>query len=373
MKRVALRTRLTLVHTGLFLVASTIVVMLVYFQNRTSILDLQRTVTPRSSLIGGSPVVWQPQPEPVTQAWDDVLTGLLVQSLVTFLILGAVAGVLGWWLTGRVLRRVHLMTAQARRISTVNLHERIELTGPQDELKELADTFDDLLTRLDRAFLMQGRFIANASHELRTPLTVMRTVIQVGLSSTEPDQVLRAQQELLRSNDRSIALINGLLQLARGEQELHRREPVRLDTVVEHTLSETTASGVVLDTHTDPCTVQGDELLLSQVCRNLVDNAARYNVPGGTVWVRVDRDTDWGRLNVANTGPAVPADEVTGLFEPFHRGAAQRTGGPGGAGLGLSIVRAVTAVHGGRVHAGARPDGGLAVTVEIPLSSDQPS
>jgi len=372
MKRVTLRTRLTLVHTGLFLLASTIVVMLVYFQNRTSILDLQQVVTPRV-FTSGSGDTARTQPEPVTQAWDDVLTGLLTQSVVTFLILGAVAGALGWWLTGRVLRRVHLMTAQARRISTANLHQRIELTGPQDELKELADTFDDLLTRLDKAFLMQGRFIANASHELRTPLTVMRTVIQVGLSSTEPDQVLRAKGELLRSNDRSIALINGLLQLARGEQELHRREPVRLDTVVEHVLRETTTPGVVMEAHTDPCLVQGDELLLSQVCRNLVDNAARYNVPGGTVWVRVTHDNGWGHLNVANTGPAVPADDVASLFEPFHRGTAQRTGGPDGAGLGLSIVRAVAAVHGGRVHAKPRTDGGLSVTVEIPLSCAQPS
>lgn len=351
-----LRVRLTIIHTGLFLVASLVVVGLIYLQNRASILGLREEVTPRFQ------VTQQTVPRVATErAFGDVLSGLLFQSLLTFLALGAVAGVLGWWLSGRVLRRVHTMTTQARRISTANLHERIALDGPADELKELADTFNGLLTRLDDAFQVQGRFIANASHELRTPLAVTRTVIQVGLSSTEPARVRRAKEELLRSNDRAIALINGLLQLARGEQELRDREEVRLDVVVETALAETTSEARI-EVHIEPCVVLGDELLLSQLFRNLLDNANRYNVPDGVISIRV---TGRGQLIVANTGPVVPDDEVALLFEPFHRATERKDG----AGLGLSIVRAVALVHGGRVAARPRPGGGLTVTVEIPVSA----
>ncbi|MEV6242011.1 HAMP domain-containing sensor histidine kinase [Lentzea sp. NPDC051838] len=312
-----LRTRLTLVHTGLFLAASTLVVTFLYFDNRATILELERKVMPRMTLSGG-PMWSGPSPE---QAWDDALTGLLVQSVLTFLLLAAVAAGLGWWLSGRVLRRA------------------------------------------DAAFEAQGRFIANASHELRTPLTVTRTLLQVGLSSSDPDRVRRAREELLRSNDRSIALINGLLHLARGEQELRVRDRVRLDTVAERVASETAGP---IDVRVAAVEVVGDELLLEQLLRNLLDNAVRYNVPGGTVWVRVTPSGHWGRLTVENTGEAVPdADQ---LFEPFHRGTRERTG-PDGAGLGLSIVRAVTVAHNGRVHAEPRDGGGLVVTVEIPRAS----
>ncbi|MEV6603197.1 HAMP domain-containing sensor histidine kinase [Kutzneria sp. NPDC051319] len=358
MTRIALRTRLTIIHTGLFLAASLVVVGLIYWQNRSSILGLQRTVL----LEGPAVVVPRMAAQPTEAAFGDVLTGLLLQSLLTFLGLGLVAGVLGWWLSGRVLRRVHTMTAQAQQISTANLHERIALDGPQDELKELADTFNGLLARVDDAFQVQGRFIANASHELRTPLAVTRTVIQVGLSSTDPERVRRAKQELLRSNDRSIALINGLLQLARGERELEHREPLRLDTVVEAAVAEADApSDLTVEMRTEPCAMSGDALLLSQVFRNLFDNAARYNVPGGTVWIRV---TAGGQLTVANTGPEVPAGEVALLFEPFHRATDTKDG----VGLGLSIVRAVVSAHGGRVAAEPRPGGGLVVTVDLPVS-----
>ena len=368
-----LRTRLTIIHTGLFLVASLIVVGLIYLRNRASVLGLRDDVsalqTDPTQAFPTTPVSTVPG-VPAQQAISDVVSGLLLQSLFTFLALGVVAGVLGWWLSGRVLRRVHTMTAQAQRISTANLHERMALAGPRDELRELADTFDGLLARLDHAFQVQGRFIANASHELRTPLTVTRTVIQVGLSSTEPDRVRRAKEELLRSNDRCIALINGLLQLARGEQELQQREPVRLDFLVTRALAEATSSELTIDVRTQPCEVLGDELLLGQVFRNLFDNAARYNVPDGTVSVEVTAEDGWGRLTVANTGPVVSADEVALLFEPFQRGSEHRTAGPEGVGLGLSIVRAVATAHGGQVSAQARPRGGLTVTIQIPRSPE---
>ncbi len=355
MRRIALRTRLTIIHTGLFLLASLVVVGLIYLQNRQSILSLRAQITPRLGLSG------QSVPRSYEEPWGDVLAGLLFQSLLTFLVLGVIAGLLGWWLSGRVLRRVHTMTAQAQQISTANLHERIALSGPHDELKELADTFNGLLTRLDDAFQVQGRFIANASHELRTPLAVTRTVIQVGLSSPSPDRVERAKAELLRSNDRSIALINGLLHLARGEQELQHPSPVRLAAVVQRTLDEFPTS-VTVDLHTTPCLVTGDELLLGQLFRNLLDNAVRHNLPAGTVSITV---TAQGQLIVANTGPPIPAADVPLLFEPFHRGPTRTDG----VGLGLSIVRAITLAHHGHITATPNPTGGLTITTQFPLST----
>ncbi|MET9630404.1 HAMP domain-containing sensor histidine kinase [Lentzea sp. NPDC006480] len=316
----SLRSRLTIVHIGLFLVASTIVVTFVYFANRAIILRLERAVTPRMYISEDGPKQLG-EMVPRDQAWDEALAGLLWQSVLTFLLMGAVAGLLGWWLTGRALRRV------------------------------------------DAAFAAQGRFIANASHELRTPLTVTRTLVQVGLSSSDPGRVQRAREELLRSNDRSIALINGLLHLARGEQELRTRERVRLDAVAERVASEITGP---IDLRVAAVEVLGDELLLEQLVRNLLDNAVRYNAPGGTASVRVTPSGHWGRLTVENPGEVVTDADL--LFEPFHRGARQRTG-PDGAGLGLSIVRAVAVAHGGRVQAEARDGGGLIVTVEIPRSS----
>ncbi|MFD2494321.1 sensor histidine kinase [Amycolatopsis jiangsuensis] len=370
-----LRARLTLIHTGLFLVASLVVVGLVYVFNRNGIVRAQRSVAPKAPVTaptgavpGTSAATTRSQPVSTGEALGDLMTSQLVLSLLTFVVLGAIAGVLSWWLSGRLLRRVHLMTAQAQSLSTANLHKRIALAGPHDELKELADTFDDLLGRLDDAFQVQGRFIANASHELRTPLAVTRTVIQVGLSSAEPGDVQRARDELLRINDRSIDLISGLLQLARGEQELRHRERVRLDQVAVYVLQESPAGVVTFDVRTASCTVLGDELLLSQLIGNLVQNAVRYNNPGGTVSVRVGVAGEHGRLEVCNTGPVVPAEDVGRLFEPFQRGGTPRTGASTGSGLGLSIVRAISTAHDGKVTAEANPRGGLTVAVEIPLA-----
>ncbi|MEK8170350.1 ATP-binding protein [Streptomyces sp. M19] len=365
--------------------ASTIVVAMIYSQNRQGIIRLSDAIprgghapeytTPRSRR-------FRPHRRARRAGARRRAAGLLVQSVIAFLLLSAVAGLLGWWLTGRVLRRVHHMTAQAKRISTANLHQRIALQGPEDEIKELSDTFDQLLARLDEAFHAQGRFIANASHELRTPLTLARTAIQVGLSSADPDRIPQIKEELLRANDRCVALINGLLELARGEQGLHQRDPVRLDTVARQTVREIDPRGVDIRLHAHPCEVTGDPLLLGQLVRNLVDNAVRYNAPGGQVTVRVGRrerpgratpGAAWGGLTVDNTGPHVPADQVDALFEPFRRGTVERTGRSEGSGLGLSIVRAIVTAHGGHVHAAPRRSGGLSVAVTVPAPVPQPA
>ncbi|MFI1014644.1 ATP-binding protein [Streptomyces sp. NPDC020965] len=265
----------------------------------------------------------------------------------------------GWWTAGRVLRPVHTMTEKARKLSERTLYERIGVNGPDDELKELGDTLDALLARLEKAFDSQRRFIANASHELRTPLATQRTAIQVGLSAPTPEELAMTKQVLLDTNRRSERLIEGLLMLARGERGLEQRDEVDLGAVAAE---EARRHGVTADVSRSG-TVEGSRLLLTQLVGNLTANAVAYNVPGGRVTVTVVG----GVLTVENTGPVVAADDIPALFEPFRRGEGRDRMGPG-AGLGLSIVRSIAEAHGGEVTAGPGPEGGLTVTVTLPES-----
>lgn len=270
-----------------------------------------------------------------------------------------------WWLTGRLLRPLHVITATAKRLSFSRLDERIGLRGPRDELKELADTFDDMLRRLHRAADSQRRFIANASHELRTPLSVQRAAIEIGLDNPDPHELAQVRTELLEANLRTERLIDGLLMLAQGERGLDTREPVRLDALANEAVDlhrETAAAvGVTLEEELDPLTVTGDPVLLTRLIANLVQNAVRYNRPGGHVRIRTSPEAG---LTVSNTGPKIPADLVTGLFEPFRRLHRTHTASPEGAGLGLSIVAAIANSHDTHLTATPNPGGGLTVTVQ---------
>nr|WP_237529031.1 ATP-binding protein [Streptomyces sp. SID5770] len=282
---------------------------------------------------------------------------MLMWSCMSLLVIACGAVVVGWWTAGRVLRPVHEMTARARRLSERDLGGRLAVRGPDDELKELGDTIDALLGRLETAFDSQRRFIANASHELRTPLATQRAALQVGL-----DEDCEVRQVLLDTNRHSERLLDGLLLLARGERGLAEREDVPFAEVVreEYEDAAVAAHGVV----------RGSRVLLRQLVRNLVANAVAHNVPGGFVDVRVDG----GVLTVVNTGPVVPPDDVEGLFEPFRRGEGRDRTGPG-AGLGLSIVRSVATAHGGTATAAARgadEGGGLVVTVTLPATATRP-
>ncbi|WP_228976025.1 cell wall metabolism sensor histidine kinase WalK [Streptomyces sp. DH12] len=295
---------------------------------------------------------------------------VLVWSCFALLLMTVCAVFVGWWTAGRVLRPVHVMTARARRLSARTLGDRIAVRGPDDELKELGDTIDALLARLEKAFDSQRRFIANASHELRTPLATQRTAIQVGLDEDEPlagEQLAALKRILLDGNRRSERLIDGLLLLARGERGLDRREDVDLAGVVAE---ECARHGVPVDAAAvaRAGTVRGNRPLLGRLVGNLLANAVAYNVPGGGVGVRAEH----GVLTVANTGPVVPAWEVPHLFEPFRRGSGRdRTGD--GAGLGLSIVRSVAEAHGGTVRAEpGGPGGGLVVTVDLAPALAEP-
>jgi signal transduction histidine kinase len=299
---------------------------------------------------------------------ESALQTLLVISGIALVLVGAMAGLLGWLMADRALRPVKRITATARRLEAERMDKRINHEGPDDELKELADTFDGMLDRLAGSFDSQRRFVANASHELRTPLAVQRTLIEVALADpTASPELMRLGAHLLHTNERTERLIDGLLVLARSDRGLTSREPVRLDHVVTAVLDGTRHladdAGVTLAPRLAPRTVDGDPVLLERLVTNLVHNAVHYNERGGTVTVEVG---DHPALVVVNTGPTVPPDQVNALFEPFRRLDRDRTNHRTGAGLGLSIVRSVVAAHGGNVSAAPGPSGGLRVTVKLP-------
>lgn len=306
------------------------------------------------------------------QARDAILrTGGLAFGLVV--IAGAAAG---YVVAGRVLRPVSELTATAQRLSTATLAERISYRGPRDELAELAGAFDEMVGRLDAAFAGQQRFAANASHELRTPLTVIRTEVEVALADPEATAAdLRTSAEIVReATIRADALVESLLVLARSEAEaergmLSRREAVDLAALVPGAMaaigSETTERDLSIESEFAPAPIVGDPELLSRLVGNLVENAVRHNIDGGTVSIRCGQRVGWAWLTVANSGPVFEPAELTDLLAPFRRGGSGRSG-VRGVGLGLSIVRAVVAAHHGTVDLTARPGGGLDVQVSLP-------
>ncbi|MEU9701896.1 HAMP domain-containing sensor histidine kinase [Streptomyces sp. NPDC047981] len=362
-----IRTRIALVYGGVFVVLGGCLLTVVNLLSRAGTEGEADAIAARVRVVAPFETVT------AYRLSDDVSRAageqMLMWSCLALAVMAFCAVAVGWWTAGRVLRPVHEMTARARRLSERNLHERIAASGPDDELKELGDTIDALLGRLEAAFDSQRRFIANASHELRTPLATQRAAIQIGL-----DDANEVKQVLLDSNRRSERLIEGLLVLARSERGLEGRERVELRDVVEE---ECEAYGVPVEGAGDEhagrgarggagCVVLGSRVLLGQLVRNLVANAVAHNVPGGSVEVSVDG----GVVTVVNTGPVVDPVDVPGLFEPFRRGEGRDRMGPG-AGLGLSIVRSIAAAHGGTVSAVARGEGdggGLVVTVTLPVS-----
>ena len=294
------------------------------------------------------------------------LTHLLTYSLLSLAGVTLLAVVVGWIVAGRILRPVHRLTAAARAASEQDLSQRIALQGPRDELRELADTFDTMLERLDRAFTSQRQFIANASHELRTPLTVMRTAMDVVLAKPEParDELVSMAAEVRQAVNHCERLIEALLVLARNDQARALTDPLDLAAVAEDALEGRTASGITTTATLDEAPVTGDGVLLERLVANLLDNAERYNIAGGTVAISTATHDATSVLRVVNTGAVVPADMVEHLFLPFTR-LDDRTRHDG-FGLGLTLVSSIAAVHGGTVHATAVPTGGLKITVRLP-------
>jgi signal transduction histidine kinase len=294
------------------------------------------------------------------------LTHLLTYSLLSLAGVTLLAAVAGWVVAGRILRPVHRLTAAARAASEQNLSQRITLQGPRDELRELADTFDTMLERLDRAFTSQRQFIANASHELRTPLTLMRTAIDVVLAKPQPTpgELVSMAADVRQAVDHAERLIEALLVLARNEQARVLTDPLDLAVVAEDALEGRTADGITTITTLDQAPVTGDAVLLERLVNNLLDNAHRYNIPRGTVTISTTAHDATSVLRVVNTGAVVPADMVQRLFQPFTR-LDDRTRHDG-HGLGLTLVSSIAAVHGGTVDATAVPTGGLDISVRLP-------
>jgi signal transduction histidine kinase len=298
---------------------------------------------------------------------------LLVQSGIALAVMAVLAFLLGWLVAGRVLRPLRAITATAQRISATSLDERLALAGPDDEFKELADTLDGLFSRLEASFAAQRNFVASAAHELRTPLTLDKTLLQVALRNprSTADQWRATGAELLESGRQQERILEALLTLATSEAGLGRHEPADLAKAARGCLASAAAeagrSGLETTTSLGPAPLLGDPDLITQLVANLVDNAVRHNVPGGTVEVETARRDGHAVLSVANSGPVIPPGEIGRLLQPFQRLAATRTSDGDGYGLGLAIARAIATAHGGTLTARARPGGGMHVQLTIPV------
>ena len=396
------RLRLTLWYGGLFLLAGLVLVATSYLLVRQ-----QLTPSPKSNegvvcgSVSGEPVECQELPPGVAlsapgpgggyqitgqqiialkQMVQSQAMRTFVQTMLGVLGLMALGSLgLGWVVAGRVLRPLQRITATAKRLSERTLDQRIALDGPDDELKELADTFDQMLMRLDAAFDSQRRFAANASHELRTPLAITRTEVDVALADPDTSQAeLRAMAERVReATQRSERLIEGLLTLARSEREPRLWEPVDLADAaaqaLQHGRHADDTAGLRVVTRLGPAPVAGDPALLDRMVANLVENAVRHNQPDGWLEAATGTDGGWAVVRVANGGRAIPPDRVESLFEPFRRLNGRVASPTRGAGLGLSIVRSVARTHSGHTTARALPDGGLEVTVRLPARVEAPA
>jgi signal transduction histidine kinase len=297
---------------------------------------------------------------------------LLMKSGVALALMAAVSVMLGWFFAGRVLRPLRTITDRAREISATNLNERVALAGPEDELTQLADTFDELLGRLEAAFGAQRQFVANAAHELRTPLTRAQTLSEVALGdpSATVDSLRASHARVLAAGKQQERLIEALLTLARSERGLDEQEPFDLATVTATTLHgrhhEAEQRGIYVHSTLESAETTGDPRLAERLVANLLDNALRYNIAHGRIDVMTTARAGRAVLSVANSGPPIPPNEVERLFRPFQRLGADRTDHGDGIGLGLSIVHAIAAAHQATLTARAQPGGGLDIEVGFP-------
>jgi signal transduction histidine kinase len=385
--RRTVRLRLTALYGALFCACGAALLAITYLLVRHFSTHVQQLVHhgPRSSTrSSGAPGASLPPLPSLAQLQvraqaalvnqhDSDLHQLVVWSLVAFAVMAVVSIVLGWLMAGRLLRPLRTMAATTQRISHDNLHERLALQGPRDELKALGDTIDDLLARLEAAFEAQRRFVANAAHELRTPLARMRTALDVAVGQPRQvsSQVTVLDHKLREGLDRAEQLVDGFLALGRAEHgELLDRAPVALDKEIAAILAERApalaAKRIVVDHDLDAVTVCGSPTLLARMFENVIDNAIHHNVPGGWMRIELDDQSDRARLTVDSGGRPLDPNRVAELGQPFRRLGAERTGSGRGAGLGLSIVAAIVDAHVGTLKLEALREGGLRVAIEFP-------
>ena len=377
--RPTIRLRLTLTYGLVFLITGAVLLTIGYALVRHNIggVRFRRQAGPR-----GVPPVLLPRFVATSselalvkdlhrQLVASALHRLLAEYVLALGAMTLVSVATGWLLAGRALRPLRDITATARRVSGENLGERIDLVGPADELKELADTFDGMLGRLDAAFASQRHFVANASHELRTPLAIIRTEVDVALADPHASHgELRSMGEAVRETvDRCERLIESLLMLARSEAGAGREEAVDLAALAADCITDLRArareAGVRVLADLEPAWTRGEPGLLERMIANLIDNGLRHNVSGGQLEVSSRVADGVARLSVANGGPVIDPTDASMLLEPFRRLDRSR----GGFGLGLSIVGSVVKAHGGSIELRALPKGGLAVVVVLPLAA----
>ncbi len=384
-----IRLRLTLTYGMVFLVTGAALLTVGYLVVRHNLtsrpdiraelkkLGLPATPAPPSQHFNSGPGLGQFGPGTFgrevfnaarAQVVSQTLHRLAIEYALALVAMTALSVAAGWLLAGRALGPLRAITATARRVSGLNLGERIDLQGPPDELKELADTFDGMLERLDAAFASQRHFVANASHELRTPLAIMRTELDVGLADPQATtEDLRAMGEALRETiDRNEGLIEALLTLARSEGVSKRAETADLTELAAVCVTDLTAQAhlaeVSLRTELEPAATRGEPHLLERMIANLVDNAIRHNVPGGYLELTTGTSDGLARLTVRNSGPLIDADQAPQLVEPFRRLNRETAG----FGLGLSIVRSVVDAHHGSLSVNAQTGGGLKISISLP-------
>jgi signal transduction histidine kinase len=375
--RLSVRQKLTIIYAAMFLAAGAILLGLNYTL-MTQVLPTPNSQTLIASLgpdTTGPGLTGQLPAGVVAYAVnfrDQVLNQLLLQSSIALGVMAIIAGILGWIVAGRVVQPLKHMTATARRLSERTLHERINLEGPDDELKDLANTFDAMLARLDAAFDTQRRFVSNASHELRTPLAISRAAVEVVLDKPRPstEQWRDMAERVLLSTERSERLIDSLLLMARIENAPRAQERVDLGLIAKDALADIAGEvgrlGLTVTSETATAPVHGDPELLRRLAGNLVENAVRHNVSGGWIKVETNRRENESVLKVSNGGALLRREDLRLIFEPFVRLGKARTGSSRGAGLGLAIVASIAQAHSGRVSAEGIEGGGLAVIVHLP-------
>jgi signal transduction histidine kinase len=393
----SLRTRLTVLYGALFLLAGTVLLGVLYLLVRHSIDVEQRQPTDtriaalrKQAAATGDVTITMPDGNEIAiddlsarleddreRLADAALYSLLTQGGVAVVAVAGLAGAAGWLVAGSGLRPLGAITVAARRIAASagagqDLADRINLTGRNDEIRTLADSFDAMLDALDHAFDGQRRFTANASHELRTPLALERALIELEITKpTAAPETVQFGTALLAVNERHARLVDGLLTLTESQNRIGHPVPVDLDEVARHVIDSLRPIAVdkqvtISADLADAC-AYGDPVLLEQLTRNLVENAVRHNFPGGWAHVATRSENGDAVLQVANSGPHVAGFEVDGLFEPFRRRGAGRGPHPDrGSGLGLSIVKAITTTHAGHLTATPGEQDGLDITVKLP-------
>jgi signal transduction histidine kinase len=392
-----IRLRLTLIYGGLFLCSSAAVLALTFFLVRHQYTDTFFVSSGRRGVVSAFPtstgangatqqsgigsgtgpggVGGLPSDPRLIRAAgryqsSAALNELLIASGIALAVMTGLSIWLGWVIAGRALRPLRTITDAAREISASNLHRRLALEGPDDELKRLGTTFDGLLARLEASFDAQRQFVANASHELRTPLTLERTLLELALSDPEPtvDSYRHTCEQLLAVGQQQEHLIEALLTLSRSQRGLNRHQPVDLAAITAAAVAAAHHDGLPFDTSLDPAETTGDPRLVERLVANLIGNAITHNTTGGRVEIATGRRGDQAVLTVANTGARISAGEIERIFQPFQRLDATRTADAAGLGLGLSIVKAIADAHNATITATPPPEGGLRIEVDFPAA-----